>query len=849
MSSPSRLRYSTAERFARLTVNEALMETASGQDGITHAEAKRRLRTYGPNTLVIRKRQTAVQEYLSKYKNPLTLTLLVVAIISWLLGERVDAGIVFCMVLLSTTLDFIQEHKATREAEKLMERVATTAVVVRGGEEVKVQAAHLVPGDIILLNAGDLVPADARILEVKDCFVNQSTLTGESFPVRKSHRPVHEEHPDLTDMNNLVFMGTGINTGTCRAVVFQTGIQTMFGTISASLAVASEENDFTRGMHSFGRLILRVIMLFVLIIFTANSLLSQDILQALLFAIAVAVGMTPEFLPMIMSITMGQGAASMERHGVIVKKLTAIPAFGSMDVLCTDKTGTLTRDKIELVRYLDGNGVESDEVFTFTYLNSHFQTGISSPMDQAVLDFKKISLTGYEKVDEIPFDFERRRMSVIVRHTERNILITKGAPETVLAICSEYVLNGKVHGLTSCEREKFAALAQQLSAEGFRVLALARKYEDNHLGHYSRHDETEMCFMGFTAFLDPVKPGVRQSIKALEELGIEVKVITGDNELVAQKICSQAGIPVKRYLLGHQIDHLTAEKLRQVVEETTIFARFSPVQKNRVIAALRDNGHVVGYMGDGINDAPSLKTADVGISVTNAVPVAKESADLILTGKSFEVLGQGVTQGRKTFGNTMKYIHMGLSSNFGNMLSLAGAILFLPYLPMLPKQILLNNFLYDFAQMVLPADRVDTDYLKNPKRWNIREIRTMMLIFGPVSSIFDFLTFFLLYRLFPANPAAFQTGWFIESLATQVFVIYVIRTRKLPFIQSMPSPALLISTIAVVATGWVLPFTALGAMFGFVPLPVPVLILLAGITVAYLLIAEIAKRFYYRIVK
>ncbi len=818
----------------------------SGIHGLSSSQVLKIQKKLGKNVLYTQKKKHILFELLRNFSNPLILILLVVSVINLFLGEVVNASIIIAMVILSVVLNFFQEHKANKAAEELKAKVALVSCVLRDGKEIEVRASEIVPGDILILNAGDLIAADARVVEAKDFFVNQSVLTGESFPVEKDSKKVEDDKINTLDLTNIVFAGTSVVTGWAKALVFATGGNTQFGSIAEQLQEREFENSFTLGIKNFSYFILRVVLIFVVFIFLVNAFIRHDFLESLTFAIAIAVGLTPEFLPMIMSVTMAKGAIAMSKKGVIVKKLNAIPTFGSMNILCTDKTGTLTQDKIKLVKYLNSSGQSDEEVLKLAYLNSFFQTGISNPLDEAVKDFRNLNISGYVKVDEIPFDFERKRISVVVKKKGETLMITKGAPEEIFEIANQYWDGRKLLTLDEVTKEKLLNMYEKLSCEGYRILSVATKRIFKEKERFSKKDETELDFVGFAAFLDPIKENVREAIDRLEEMGIEIKVITGDNEFVAKKACIDAGINIKGIMLGREIDHLTDQELSLKAMKTTIFARFSPAQKNRVIAALRSEKNVVGYMGDGVNDAPSLESADVGISVNNAVDIAKETADFILTRKSLMVLADGVKEGRKIFGNTMKYIMMGLSSNFGNMFSVLGAILFLPFLPMLPIQILLNNFLYDISQLTIPSDNVDEEYLLKPQRWNISFIRKFMLFFGPISSIFDFATFGLMYYFFSHSASSFQTGWFMESLATQTLVIHIIRTRKIPFLQSVPSIALLVSTTLVVLIGFIIPFSPLGYFFKFVHLPWYILVMICLLVVGYLLMVEIFKNIFYK---
>ncbi len=837
----------SSKNYAYQPVESVLTEFHVNKDkGLTSAQATEHLRKFGHNSISTHVKRHIVFEFLTNFTNPLIVILLVIVVVSFVLGDTINGIIVMAMILLSVCLNFYQEYKASNSAEKLKEKVALITTVIRDGVEKNIRASQVCVGDILFLNAGDLIPADSRIIETKDFFVNQSALTGESFPVEKSSIAENSKDIGISSVKSMIFSGTSVVTGTAKAIVVATGANTEFGHIAVELDQKEVQNSFTRGVKGFSFFILRIVLVFVLFIFAVNAFIKQDILESLTFAIAVAVGLTPEFLPMIMTVTMSKGAVLMAKKGVIVKKLTAIPTFGSMNILCTDKTGTITQDKIELVKCVDFKGENSEEVLTKAYINSKMQTGINNPLDEAIKRFKTFKLDAYKKLDEIPFDFTRRRMSVVVSEKGVACLISKGAPESMISQCTTILMGKTVTKLT--ERLKADAIAQYqfLSTDGFRVLALAQKQFKKPHESYSQSDEKGMTLLGFTAFLDPVKPNVKKAIDALEAIGIEVKVVTGDNELVTKKACADADIFVKGVLLGHEITNMSDHELSIKAQSITIFARFSPSEKERVIKALRMSGNVVGYMGDGINDAPSIKAADVGISVNNAVDVAKESADFILTHKSLLELKDGVSEGRTIFGNTMKYIMMGLSSNFGNMFSVLGAVLFLPFLPMLPIQILLNNFLYDLSQVTIPTDTVDEEYLKGPKRWNMQFIRRFMFIFGPISSVFDFVTFYFLYQTFHLSPSAFQTGWFMESLATQALVIHIIRTKKIPFVQSRASLALMISTFVIVTFGWMLPYLPFGKYFNLVPLPLTTILVLAGIVAIYLVVVEFGKRIFYR---
>lgn len=803
--------------------------------GLTQTQVLERLKKYGPNIFSTSKKLSWWRALLLHFKSPLVILLLIATVISFSVGETINASIILLIVLASVLLDFYQERDAGNAAEKLKQAVKTRVTVVRNDTEQDILPADLCIGDIVLLNAGKIVPADARVITAKDFFINQSSLTGESFPCEKHTDIIADAGNEVSAMTNMVFMGSSVITGTARAVVVQTGANTEFGKIAAKLTERDEETDFGRGMRDFGYLIMKVTIALVLFIFLINALMKQNVLESFMFAIAIAVGLTPELLPMIMSLTMSRGSLQMAKKGVIVKHLSAIPNFGSMEVLCTDKTGTLTEDKIKLIKYVDAEGAVSEDVFALAYLNSYFQTGIKNPLDDAILAHKKLDMAGSQKLDEIPFDFYRKRMSVVVNYKDQPMLVCKGAPEEILKACIQ----------NKAFADKALRQYESLSSDGFRVLAIGTKPAGSSQ-RFSKADETALKFEGFVAFLDPPKEDAAGTIQALAAIGVEVKIITGDNHLVTQKICGELGLPIKGMMQGFEMDTVTDDALRKRVVNTTIFTRFSPDQKNRIIEALKANHRAVGYMGDGINDAPSLKAADIGISVNSATDVAKESADIILTEKSLLVLKEGILEGRKTFGNTMKYVLMGLSSNFGNMFSVAAATLFLPFLPMLPVQILLNNFLYDTSQVAIPSDNVDDTYIERPQRWNFNMIYRYMFVFGITSSVFDLLTFWLLYKYFAVSEAQFRTGWFIESLATQVLVVFIIRTQHVPFFTSKPSGKLIASTLICLTIGWILPWMPFAGKLGFAVLPLPVVAAVIGLVVVYLFCAEWVKRFIYQ---
>lgn len=835
-------------------IDDVLKNLKSSFSGLTSYQAQESLKTYGYNEVAKRKRTTSVVKFLSSFKNPLMLILLFAGLVTGFLGDPVEATIILIIVMLGVVLMFFQESKAEKAAEELKQRVATTATVIRDGGSKEIQLSEIVPGDVITLSAGDLVPADARLITAKDFFVDQSALTGESFPLEKTPSALSaQEACSVNEWNNYLFMGTSAVSGSATAVVVKTGSFTDYGKIVKKLVERRPETEFERGLRRFGYLIMQVTFVLVIFVLFVKAYTTNDVLGALLFSVSLAVGLTPELLPVILSVNLSKGALAMSRRGVIVKDLASIQNFGNMDVLCTDKTGTLTENKVRLALHADLEGNEDAKVLLYSYLNSYYETGLKNPLDEAILEHKEVHAEGYDKIDEVPFDFVRRRVSVVTEHERERFFMTKGAPEEIFKVCSYYELSEKMYDLTPETERKIEQKYYDLSAEGYRVLGIAYKKVKEEKTVYSINDESEMIFLGFVAFLDPPKETAKNSLEQFRRSNIDLKVLTGDNELVTRKVCEQLGFEVKGVVMGVDVAKMNDDALARVVETANIFARVTPSQKDRIISALKSNGHVVGFLGDGINDAPSMRVADVSISVENAVDVAKESADIILLHKDLTVLEQGVLEGRKTFGNTIKYVLMGISSNFGNMFSAAGASLFIGTItnfqyPMLPIQILLNNLLYDLSELAIPTDNVDEDYIEKPKRLDISYIRNFMIYFGPISSIFDFLTFFIMLNIFQAwnNGPLFQTAWFIESLCTQTLVIFAIRTRK-PFFKSKPSKTLLISSLSVVAVAILLPFTPLGDVFKFDRfLPITFFLFLAVFIIAYFTMVESLKRLFYK---
>ncbi len=826
-------------------------------NGLTSAEAAERLKRYGPNRLKPARQRAVVLQFLSHFQNPLVLVLLAASGISALTGDVTGALIIGVIVVMSVTLDFVQAYRAGRAAERLALQVAVLATVLRDGKAVELPVSELVPEDVVLLSAGSLVPADARLLEANDFFVNQAQLTGEPFPVEKK-APQSQDAPAPAaaaaaaletwelDAVDAVFMGSSVVSGSARVRLGRTGSATALGQIAVSLSEKAPPTAFEIGTRHFGLLIMRLTLMLVLFTLLVNVALHRSLLESFLFAVALAVGLTPELLPMVVSVTLTRGAMRMALLKVIVKRPSAIQDMGAMDVLCTDKTGTLTEARIRLERHVDASGQDDPHVLELAYLNSYFESGLKSPLDDAILQHAEIDVTGWRKVDEVPFDFERRRVSVLVERAGARRLVVKGAPEDTVRLCTHYQDSADASViLDDAARKRINALFDSLGQEGFRVLGIAWRDVAMDHPHAVVSDESELVFAGFAAFLDPPKASAGDALKAMAASGVAVKIVTGDNELVTRHVCTQLGVAIEGVLTGTEMSAMNDDALRARVEGVNLFCRVNPAQKNRIILALKGRGHVVGYLGDGINDAPSLHTADVGISVEGAVDVAKQAAAMILLENDLMVLHKGILEGRRTFGNVMKYIMMATSSNFGNMFSMAAATLFLPFLPMLPLQILLNNLLYDVSEITLPLDNVDEEDLARPKRWDMGFIRNFMLIIGPISSLFDFLTFYLLISLFNAHESLFRTGWFVESIATQVLVIFVIRTRRNP-LHSHPNRWLVLTSVGVVVTAMVLPFTPLAPYLGFTPLPLSFFGLLTALLVLYLLMVEGGKQWFYK---
>ena len=846
-------------RSARQDMPALLAAISTSASGLTEAEAVERLRRVGPNQVATEKHLSVFQELLGRAKNPLNFLLAALATISWLTGDLRAAIVIIFMVVLSVGLSFVQEHRSNRAAAQLRALVKTHASVQRIGADGasavrEVPLDTLVPGDVVRLAAGDLVPGDVRLLETKDLHINQSALTGEAMPVAKEATIPAAGPQEAFDLPNLAFMGSNVLSGSGTALILRTGATTAFGQLAGSMEGARPQTDFDRGIAQFTYLMLGLMAIMVPAVLLANGLTKGNWLEAVLFALAVAVGLTPEMLPMIVTVNLAKGAMAMAAKRVIVKRLNSIQNFGAMDVLCTDKTGTLTQDRIILQYHLDFEGEESQRTLEYAWLNSRFQSGLRNLLDDAIVQHAQrpehaALKADYVKVDEIPFDFQRRRMSVVLARPDGSqLIITKGAVEEIFTVCDHYVLGASGGVLDPKHFEDAKAEMERLNGQGFRVVAVAFREMAAAQARYTVADEAGMTLLGYVAFLDPPKESVPAALKELAAAGVRTKILTGDNGTITRTICRQVGLPADRILLGHEIAEMTPAALAAAVETTDVFAKLAPAQKAEVIAALRANGHVVGFMGDGINDGPALKAADVGVSVDTAVDIAKESADIILLEKSLMVLCEGVIEGRRIFANITKYIKMGASSNFGNMFSVLGASLFLPFLPMAPIQVLTNNLLYDFSQTTIPTDNVDPEYLAVPRRWDIGNLTRFVLLIGPISSIFDYATFGLMLYGFGAwtDPGLFQAGWFVESLMTQTLIIHIIRTARIPFLQSRASAPLIATTIIICAIGAAIPYTPLGATLGFKPLPALYWPCLLAMMMAYAALTHTVKSWFVR---
>ncbi|AFS79712.1 magnesium-transporting ATPase, P-type 1 [Gottschalkia acidurici 9a] len=851
--------------YSKIELTELFNGLDTSRKGLSVTEAEKRIDMYGENQISHEKPTSWYIQVIKAFINPFVLVLFALAGVSLFtdvilapVTKRDFTAIIVIgtMVTISGILKFMQEFKSGKEAEKLKSMVKTTAAVLRRENGVKeINISDIVPGDIVYLAAGDMIPADLRIVSCKDLFVSQSSLTGESEPVEKfSIINKLSEDATISEIDNICLLGTTIVSGSATAVVVSTGDETYFGTMAKALSEKKEITSFEKGVNSVSFLLIKFMLVMVPIVFFINGITKGDWLQALLFGISVAVGLTPEMLPMIVTTNLAKGAVAMAKRKTVVKKLDAIQNFGAMDVLCTDKTGTLTLDKIVVEKYLNIHGEEDKRVLRHAYLISFYQTGLRNLIDSAILnhgnDFGFEELKNkYNKVDEIPFDFSRRRMSVVLQDKEnKKQLITKGAVEEMLSICTMAEYDGEVVRLTDDIKAKIIETVEKLNNDGMRVIGVAQKNDVPDENTFGIKDESKMVFMGYIGFLDPPKDSAADAIKALNDHGVEVKILTGDNDAVTKKVCKEVGITVENILLGNDVDLLSDDELQEVVDRINIFAKLSPLQKSRVVKILQSKGHTVGFMGDGINDAAALKQADVGISVDTGVDIAKESADIILLEKDLMVLEEGVMEGRRVFGNIMKYIKMTASSNFGNVFSVLVASAFLPFLPMQPIHLLIQNLLYDISQISIPWDTMDDEYLKKPRKWDANDIGKFMIFIGPISSIFDIVTFIVMLYVFKANTpdmqSLFQSGWFIEGLLSQTLVVHMIRTKKIPFIQSRATTPVLLLTGLTMILGICIPFTSFGASVGLVPLPLSYFPWLIGILVSYCALTQVVKNIY-----
>jgi len=828
--------------FWSLPPQQVLQQLKSNSQGLSRQEAQQRLTQYGANSLKQKRQSNVLTLLLNQFKSPIILILIAAAILSGFLGDVIDTVIILAIVLISGLLGFWQERGASDAVAKLLALVQVKATVLRDGQSQDIPNENVVPGDIVLLGAGNTIPGDCLLLESKDLSVNEAALTGETYPADKLSGVLPTEI-GLSDRTNTLYLGTNVISGTGKAIVVQAGKQTEFGKVSERLKLRPPETEFETGLSKFGYFLMEVTLTLVVLIFVANVYLQRSVLESFLFSLALAVGLTPQLLPAIVSVNLARGAKQMAKKQVIVKRLPAIENFGSMNVFCTDKTGTLTEGAVKIHAAVDIDGKESDRVLLYAYLNAASESGYANPIDAAIREHKPFDISSYQKLGEVPYDFNRKRLSILFAKDNKHLIVTKGALKPILDVCSIVeTVEGKAIDLAD-QREQLQQRADELGSQGFRVLGVAyRKFNGN---SFSKDDETSLTFLGYLALYDPPKAGIADTLKELRELGVTTKMITGDSRAVAISIIQQVGLPEPRVLTGAELQKLSDEALMHRVRETNVFAEVEPNQKERIIIALKKAGNVVGYLGDGINDASALHAADVGISVEGAVDVAKEAADIVLMQKDLNVLVEGVKEGRITFANTLKYVFMATSANFGNMFSMAGISLVLPFLPLLPSQILLTNLLTDFPEMTIATDRVDRELVNQPRRMNITFIRNFMLVFGLLSSVFDYLTFGALLLLLHANPAQFRTGWFMESVISASMIVLVIRTRQSMF-NSKPGKYLLMATIAIAMITLLLPYTPLAPVLGFQPLPIEFLLVLAAIVGLYIFSAENVKRIFYQ---
>jgi Mg2+-importing ATPase len=826
-----------------LETASVLAGLGSSASGLSTADAQRRLQEVGPNRFQERRKSEGLRLLLAQFKNPVILILLVAATLSIFLHDRADAAIILAIVLVSGFLGYWQERGAAIAVEKLLELVEVRARVRRDGADVEVPVDEVVPGDVVLLGAGSGIPGDCLVLESHDLCVDEAALTGETFPVDKSPGVVPAE-TGLAARTNVLFMGTHVVSGSGLAVVVRTGRQTEFGKVAGRLALRSPETDFERGVRRFGYFLMQVTLLMLVGIFAINTYLHKPVVDSFLFALALAVGLTPQLLPAIVSVSLAQGAKRMAKDKVIVKRLASIENLGSMNVFCSDKTGTLTEGTVHLYKAQNLAGEDSDRVLELAYVNSVFETGFPNPIDEAIRTFRKFDVSGYAKLDEIPYDFVRKRLSMLVAHNGQSFLVTKGALDNVVAVCTAAELPDRTTVGIDEVRDQLAERYQSFSAEGYRVLGLAMR-EMGSARLAQRDAEAEMCLVGYLIFYDPPKASVAVTVSELRGLGVSLKMITGDNHLVARSVGASVGFDDPVILTGPELRKMSDEALLSRAPGVDIYAEVEPNQKERILLSLKKSGHVVGYMGDGINDAPALHAADVGISVDGAVDVAKDAADIVLLERDLGAVVRAVRNGRTTFTNTLKYIFMATSANFGNMFSMAGASLFLPFLPLLPQQILLTNLLTDFPGMTIASDRVDPEVVERPRRWDLSFIKRFMITFGVLSSVFDYLTFAVLLLVLKAGPDEFRTGWFVESVVSACLIVLVVRTRR-PFYRTMPGRPLLWTTHAVAVIAIILPFTPLARVFGFTSIPLVFLPAWAAIVAAYIGSAERTKRWFFR---
>ena len=832
--------------FWHVPVSDLLKTLESNKEGLTGPEAKKRLAIFGANLLKPQKRSDVLTLLISQFKSPIIILLFFATGLSFFLHDSVDATIILSIVLISGLLGFWQERGASNAIEKLLSIVQIKAAVLRDGISVEIPVEQIVPGDIVILNAGDIIPGDGLIQESKDLFVDEAMLTGETFPVDKEPAVLPQETP-LGQRTNSLWMGTHVVSGSAAELIVRTGKETEFGKVSERLKLRPQETEFEHGIRQFGYFLMEVTLILVVTIFAVNVYLERPVLDSFLFSLALAVGLTPQLLPAIISINLSHGAKRMAEKKVIVKRLASIENFGSMNVICSDKTGTLTEGTVQLQSAFNVDGSSSDKVLLHAYLNSFYQTGFTNPIDAAIRNYRKIDLNGYQKLDEIPYDFLRKRLSILVSHDNSNLMVTKGALVNVLAVCTTVEsADGTIIGIDTM-RDKIERHFEEFSNNGFRTLGVAYKNTGSEL-RISKDQEVGMTFSGFLVLFDPPKPNIIETITILKNLGVALKVITGDNHLVAANVSQQMGLKNTTILTGPDISKMSDSALLNSVGSVDVFAEIEPNQKERIIIALKKAGNVVGYMGDGINDASAIHAADVGISVDSAVDVAKDAADIVLLEKDLSVLVQGVREGRATFANTLKYVFMATSANFGNMFSMAGVSLIVQFLPLLPKQILLTNLMTDFPEMTIATDSVDKEMIEYPRRWDIKAIRKFMITFGIVSSVFDYLTFGLLLLLLHATQIQFRTGWFLESVVSASMIVLVIRSRK-PAYRSKPGKYLLIATLSIVVITLILPYTQLAGIFGFTPLPLPFLFFIGLIILLYIFTAEIVKKVFYMKVK